>query len=44
MSTPAFILELIGLGFLLSLAIFSGPISTAALSFFYGNSNRRVRK
>ena len=44
MSTHAFILELIGLGFLLSMAIFSGPISAAALSFFYGTSNRRFRK
>jgi hypothetical protein len=44
MSTHSFILELIALGFLLSLAMFSGPISAAALSFFYGNSNRRVRK
>ena len=44
MSTHAFILELIGLGFLLSMAIFSGPLSAAALSFFYGSSNRRVRK
>jgi hypothetical protein len=44
MSTHAFIMELIGLGFLLSMAIFSGPISAAASSFFYGNSNRRVRK
>jgi hypothetical protein len=44
MSTHAFFLELLGLGFLLSLAIFSGPISAAALSFFYGSNNRRVRK
>jgi hypothetical protein len=44
MSTHFFILELIGLGFLLSIAALSGPISTAAVSFFYGSSNRRVRK
>jgi hypothetical protein len=44
MSTHAFILELIGLGFLLTLAALSGPISAAASSFFYGTSNRRVRK
>lgn len=44
MSTHAFILELIALGFLLSLAIFSGPLSAAALSFFYGSNNRRGRK
>jgi hypothetical protein len=44
MSTHSFILELLGIGFLISLAIFSGPISAAALSFFYGSSNRRVRK
>jgi uncharacterized membrane protein len=44
MSAHAFALELIALGFLLSLALFSGPISAAALSFFYGSSNRRVRK
>jgi hypothetical protein len=44
MSAHAFILELIGLGFLLSMALFSGPISAAALYFFYGTSNRRFRK
>jgi hypothetical protein len=44
MSAHAFILELLGIGFLLSLAIFSGPLSAAALSFFYGSNNRRVRK
>lgn len=44
MSAHAFILELIGLGFLLSLAIFSGPISAGASSFFYGSNNRRGRK
>lgn len=44
MSTHSFLLELIGLGFLLSLAIFAGPLSAAAASFFYGTSNRRVRK
>ena len=44
MSTHSFILELLGIGFLISLAIFSGPISAAAVSFFYGSSNRRARK
>lgn len=44
MSTHTFIAELIGLGFLLSLAIFAGPLSAAAVSFFYGSNNRRVRK
>lgn len=44
MSAHAFIMELIGLGFLLSLAIFAGPISAAAVSFFYGSNNRRTRK
>lgn len=44
MSIHAFILELLGIGFLISLAIFSAPISAAASSFFYGTSNRRVRK
>jgi hypothetical protein len=44
MSTHAFILELLGIGFLLSIAVLSGPLSAAASSFFYGNSNRRVRK
>jgi hypothetical protein len=44
MSTHAFIMELIGIGFLLSLALFSGPLSAAASSFFYGSNNRRVRK
>jgi hypothetical protein len=44
MSTHSFILELIALGFLFSLAIFSGPLSAAASSFFYGSNNRRVRK
>lgn len=44
MSAHAFILELIGIGLLLSLAMFSAPISAAASSFFYGSNNRRVRK
>lgn len=44
MSVHTFIAELIAIGFLLSLALFSGPISAAAASFFYGSSNRRVRK
>jgi hypothetical protein len=44
MSAHSFILELVGIGFLLSLALFSGPISAAAASFFYGSNNRRVRK
>jgi hypothetical protein len=44
MSTHSFILELIGLGVLLTLAALSGPISAAAVSFFYGSSNRRARK
>ena len=44
MSMHSFILELIGLGFLLSIAVLSGPLSAAALSFFYGSNNRRVRK
>lgn len=44
MSAHAFILELLGIGFLLSMAIFSGPLSASAASFFYGTSNRRVRK
>jgi hypothetical protein len=44
MSTHGFFLELLGIGFLLSLAIFSDPISAAAASFFYGSNNRRGRK
>jgi hypothetical protein len=44
MSTHAFIMELIGIGFLLSLALLSGPLAAAAVSFFYGSNNRRVRK
>ena len=44
MSAHAFIFELLGMLVALSLAIFSGPISAAAVSFFYGSRNRRVRK
>jgi hypothetical protein len=44
MSAHQFILELLGLGCLLTLAAFSGPLSAAAVSFFYGSSNRRARK
>ena len=44
MSAHAFIFQLLAMGAAVTLAIFSGPISAAAVSFFYGPKNRRVRK
>lgn len=41
MNTHAFIFELLVLGFLITVAIYSGPISVAAVRFFYGTANRR---
>jgi hypothetical protein len=44
MSALNFLLGLILVQGLLVLAIFSGRISAAAVSFFYGSANRRARK
>ena len=44
MSVNAFIFQLLAMFGAITLAIFSGPISAAAVSFFYGSKNRRVRK
>jgi hypothetical protein len=44
MSAHGFIFQLLGLLALLSVAMLSGPISAAAVSFFYGSGNRRARK
>lgn len=41
MSTHAFIFDLLIMGVLLGVAIYSGPISVAAARFFYGTANRR---
>lgn len=41
MSAHAFIFNLLIVGFLMSVAIYSGPISSAAVRFFYGTANRR---
>lgn len=40
MSAHAFIFNLLIVGFLMSVAIYSGPISSAAARF-YGTANRR---
>jgi hypothetical protein len=44
MSAPAFISLVVCLSGLLVLAALSGPLASAAASFFYGSKNRRVRK
>jgi hypothetical protein len=41
MSAHAFIFNLLVMLVLLGIAIFSGPISAAAVRFFYGTANRR---
>jgi len=41
MSAHAFIFNLLLMLVLLGIAIFSGPISAAAVRFFYGTANRR---
>jgi hypothetical protein len=44
MSAPAFISLVVCLSGLLVLAALSGPLASAAASFFYGSKNRRVRR
>jgi hypothetical protein len=44
MSSAAFISLVVCLSGLLVLAALSGPLASAAASFFYGSKNRRVRR
>jgi len=44
MSAHAFIFNLLAVGVIGFVAIYSGPISSAAARFFYGTANRRIRK